>query len=215
MDDALGTTELLRRWHAGDRAAHADLLGRYRPFIEAEVRRRLGAELRGKAETQDFVQDALVEALRYAPRFQVENERVLRRLLSRLVENILRDRRDWFTAKRREMARERPLQQDSVLALDPPAAGVAPPDEEAERNETAARVRLALELLAEPDRRVLVLREWDGLDFTAIGERMGLAADAARMRFHRALVRLERVVCGLRAGELERLLDQDGEPHHE
>ena len=52
------------------------------------------------------------------------------------------------------------------------------------------------------DRDVIVLRQYDGLAFAEVAERVGLAENAARMRFQRALRRLARQVEQLRSGEL-------------
>lgn len=208
MDERTVASTLFDRWHQGDEKALAELLSRNLLWIEAQVSRRLGAELRGKAETQDFVQDALLEALRYTPRFKVENEAVFRKLLLRIIENVLCDRHDWFTARRREMHRERPLVRDTVLQLDPPVQQVTAAGARAERREYEARVRLALELLDPEERRLVLRREWDGLEFAALGEELGISTDAARMRFHRTLVRLEALVCRIGRGELEQCLDE-------
>ncbi len=207
LDERAETRELLARWHDGERAALDELLRRHLPWIEEQVSRRLGSALRAKAETQDFVQDAVIEALRYAPRFSVANEAVFRRILLRIIRNVLCDRHDWFTARRREMSRERPLARDTVLDLDPPRERVPPPGGAAEQAELEARVRLALEFLSEEERRVVILRDWDGLEFGAIGDAAGVSADAARMRYHRALVRLTAHAERILSGELRPLLD--------
>jgi DNA-directed RNA polymerase specialized sigma24 family protein len=55
-----------------------------------------------------------------------------------------------------------------------------------------------------------MLRQWDGLSFGDVGERLGIAEDAARMRFQRALGRLARLVQRLRAGELQKVLAEGG-----
>jgi len=204
------TRELLRRWHDGDEQALAALVERDRSWIEGRVRRRLGARLRAKDETQDVVQDAVLELLRYAPRFTIENTGTFRRLMARIVENVLRDRHDWFTARRRAMSRERPLARDTVLALDPPVGDPPRPDEAAGNEEMAARVRLGLELLSEEDRRVVVRRDWDGWEFAAIAHEAGAGADAVRMRYHRALVKLSEIVDRIGAGGVDAIL-REGE----
>ena len=61
-------------------------------------------------------------------------------------------------------------------------------------------MRLALELLEPEDRQVLLLRQWQELEFAAVGARMGLSEDAARMRFQRALPKLAKKLEALRSG---------------
>jgi RNA polymerase sigma factor (sigma-70 family) len=109
------------------------------------------------------------------------------------------------------MHRERPLARDTVLELDPPVEQVAPADRRLEIEEEEARIRFALELLDPDDRHLILRREWDGLDFARIGEELSISPDAARMRFHRALLRLQQRVGELSTGRLSDFLpESDG-----
>lgn len=199
------TTLLLQRWHAGDEKALHELLAQHLPWIQIHVRQRLGAALRAKEETVDVVQDALVEFLRYGPRFEVSNEAHLRFLLSRVAENVLRDRHDYFTRLRRKAAREQPLGDDSVLVLDGAEREPTRPDAALERKQWKEWVRLALELMDPEEREIIVLRQWEELEFADIGERLGIGADAARMRFQRALPSLAEKIRRLQRGEIDTL----------
>jgi RNA polymerase sigma-70 factor (ECF subfamily) len=194
------TRALLHRWHAGERAALEQLLAEHIGWIHAQVEARLGPLLRARGETVDYVQNALVAALQYTPRFVTADRQQFRALLARIVENHLRDAHDHHRAVRRSPARERPPPTDSVLELDRPQLSTAGPPTAAGANEGAAWVRLALELLEPPDREVVLLRQWHGLEFAAIGERLGVTEDAARMRFQRALPKLAAEVVRLRSG---------------
>ncbi len=192
------TAELLRRWHDGDGEALEQLIQRDLPWIREHVKKRLGPLLRGKAETQDYVQDALVEFLRYGPRFLTEDRDRMRGLLARIIENVLRDRNDWFRAKRRAVSKERRMGSTMVLDLDRRAPTVARPSQEAIREEQEAWTRLALELLEPEDRDIITMRHWEGLSFAEIGERLGVGTDAARMRLNRALPKLAKRLVELR-----------------
>lgn len=200
------TIELLQRWHGGDRDALADLLARDLPWIRERVTRRLGTALKGKAESDDLVQDAMIEVLRYAPRFEISSRELFRGLLAQIVENVLRGRANWFNAQRRELARERPLPGDTVVNLDPPRDRVGTPSVAAGGAEEEARLRLALELLEPEDREILVLRQWRDLSFAEIAKELGIAEDAARMRFNRTLPKLASKMSLLRDGNIESLL---------
>lgn len=201
MDPAL-TAHLLERWHAGDKAALAALIERDLPWIRDYVSRRLGPVLRARGETQDYVQDAMIEVLRYGPRFVVADTRQFRALVARIVENVLRDQHDLHTAKKRGGGRVEALPSESVLRLDAAADSVTRPSEAAARDEMRAWMRLALELLEPDDRQVILLREFEGLQFDAIGERLGIGMTGARMRFARAIPRLADRMKQLRAGRL-------------
>ena len=153
-------------------------------------------------ETLDFVQEAVIDFMEYGPRFELANEKQLRALLARIVENNLRDENKRLHRKRRDIAREGKPASDTILKLDPAVASVATPSRIIDREERRAWVRLALELLDDEDRSTLYLREWDGLGFAEIGERLGIGESAARMRYHRALPKLAKKVGELREGGL-------------
>ena len=198
--DGSETLDLLQRWQAGDRAALDALIQRDLPWIRARVHHRLGALLRARGETEDYVQEAMLEVLHYGPKFASESLHRFRALLARIIENMLRDRNDWYRAKRRTISREQPLPSDSILDLDRPDRSVTRPSVDAGRRETESLVRLALELLEPDDRKVLLLRQWDELSFPEIATQMGIAPDAVRMRFRRALPKLAQKVAALRLG---------------
>lgn len=192
----------------GDRQALQRLLAEHLPWIEQHVRHRLSPAVRRDGETQDFVQEALVEVLRDGPRFAVENVAAFRGLLARIVENNLRDRMRHLHRDCRDLRRQRALPTDSVLQLDAPARGVTEPPVQAERNERAAWMRLALELLGPDDREVIRLREWQGMTFADIAGVLASTEEAVRKRYHRALPRLAEKFDLLRKGRWQATLDE-------
>jgi RNA polymerase sigma-70 factor (ECF subfamily) len=206
------TVDLLQRWHRGDRGALETLLRRELPWIERKVRARLGPRLRAKEETLDVVQEALLEFLEYGPRFLVAGRGQLRALLARIVENVLRARHDWYSAKRRALSRERPLPAESVVSLDGSVAHRASmgptPSAEVAAEEEAALVRLGLEVVDPADREVILLREWEGLSHAEVARKLGTSEDAARMRYTRALARLAGWIADLRRGSIEGRLEE-------
>lgn len=197
-DDA--TLELLQRWHRGDRAALEALVQRDLPFLRVRLRERLGEHLLQRAQFDDYLQDAVAEILAYSPRFLCGSAAAFRRLLAQIVENMLRDRHDFWARRRRDQAREQSLPDDSVLLLDARARTATSPSRAAVRNEEAALLRLAMDLLDPDDRAALVLREYEGLPFADVGARLGITENAARMRFQRALGRLAGELDALRRG---------------
>jgi RNA polymerase sigma-70 factor, ECF subfamily len=197
------TLVLLRRWHAGERAAIDVLLARDLPWIHDYVHARLGPLLRARGDTGDYVQGAALAALQYTPRFLTANREQFRALVARIVENHLRDAHDHHAAARRHPAQERQLPNDSVLDLDRSLHTDAQPPAVAARDEQEAWVRLALELLDPPDRQVLWLRQWQGLEFAAIARQLAVTEDAARMRFQRALPKLAQQLARLRHGPFD------------
>lgn len=208
-DDPVETKALLLRWFNGDREALNTLVERDLPWIRNRVRKRLGSFLRRKGETDDFVQEAMIDVLRYGPRFVVSDMGQFRALVARIVENVLRDQRDYFEAEKRKAGRERCLPADSVINLDARHRIIERPSQVAHRRERQELVRVALELLDEEDRDIIRLRQFGGKSFAEVSEVLGVSEDAARMRFNRALPRLAVRVKELRRGGLDTLLEDD------
>ncbi len=206
------TAELLLRWAQGDQTAIAVLVQQDATWIEAHVRRRLGAQLRQRVDTQDIVQNTLLTVLQTGPRFVCSERAHLRALLGRMVENAICAQANHATAGKRDMRREATGrvqgESGSVLLLDAKSASITQPGAAAERSEIRDWVRLALELLEADDRNVIMWREYEELSFAEVGARLGVAEDAARMRYARALPRLAKKLKVLRAGELDQLLQE-------
>ncbi len=204
------TLELLRRWHAGDAEALGELVAGEAAWITEHVQRRLGPVLRQRADTQDIVQQTMVDVLRSGPRFVVGDREHLRALLVRMVENVLRHQARHGQQQRRDVRREQPLQPaaasgESVLQLGIAGAGSGPATAAA-AGEQRDWVRLALELLDADDRDVIVWREFDGLPFVDIAQRLGLGEAHARVRFQRALPKLAAKLQLLQRGQIDQAL---------
>lgn len=206
MSLAPTTLELLRDWHNGNDQALDALIRRHLDWIRDYVHRRLGDHLRRRDDTQDMVQEAVIDVLQYGPRFEIGDEVCFRGLLARIVENNIRDRDRWNKRECRDPAREKSRLSDSILALDPAAGSVTQPIQQAARAETAEWIRLALELLEPTDRDVVLLRQWEGLGWQEICQRLGTSPNAARMRFERALPKLAGKVAELRGGRVREML---------
>lgn len=211
MDSNAGvsaTRELLLRWHQGDAEAMATLVQQEAEFVAAQVRKRLGRLLRRHNDTQDIVQATLLQALRSAPRFLVSDRDKLRGLLVRMVENAMHVQANQQLRLKRDIRREVPLDAspaDSVIDLDPAAPGTDPAGASA-RTEARDWVRLALELLHQDDRLVVLLRDYEELTFGEIAARLGLPEDTVRMRHRRAMPKLAMTLLKLKRGELGSLL---------
>lgn len=203
------TTSFLPNWQEGGPDRLEEVLKRHLPWIQRYVHRRLGNFHRRKADTGDIVQDAMVQFLRHGPRVLLKNDRQFRALLGRIVENVICDNYDWFTAQRRAVARERPLPPDTILNFDPPVGRVSTPSGIVQKHERIAWVRLALELLEPGLREIIVLRRWENLSFTEIGRRLDLSKATARRRYIDSVNRLIEMVSALQEGRLEAVLPAD------
>lgn len=201
------TTDLLDRWFEGDREALRELVARNWAWVKGKVRERLGDKMRQVGESDDFVQESMLDFMKYSPRFRVRGEGQFRALLARVVESAIRDQNDyWFRARRRALSQECPVSSDTVLDLAVGRRAVTPPDERTAQNEMDALLRLAVEMLGPDDRRVIVLRHWDDREFGEIAQELGITPDGARKRYERALPKLANILRGLKQGDLERAM---------
>jgi len=201
-EPADATPELLQRWHTGDTAALSALVHEHLPWLRVHVERRLGNFLRSRAETDDYLQEVVLDFLRDGPRFQVQSTAQLRALLARIVENTLRDRNDWFRAKRRFLGGDAALPTETVLQLDPALQRSTTPSRDAVRSEVRDWVRLGLELLEPEDRKILLEREYEDRSFVEIAADLGMTPNSVRMRWVRAVGRLAELLQELRAGRI-------------
>ncbi|MHC5066609.1 MAG: RNA polymerase sigma factor [Planctomycetota bacterium] len=195
------TVSYLRRWHSGDRSALDFLLERDMPWIREHVHSRLGRRLQKKAEAEDYLQDVLIEVLRYCPKFMVPGRKQFCALIGSIAESVLCNHADYFSARRRDMDRESNLPTDSVFDLGTGTLHGERPSEIAVRHEEEAALRIGLELLSPDDRRIVLLRDWDDVPYEDIGREFEISEDAARMRHKRALKKLLREIDALGAGE--------------
>jgi DNA-directed RNA polymerase specialized sigma24 family protein len=150
------------------------------------------------------VQDLMLRALDYAPRFRVANRAQFRALMSRMLANLLVDRARCLGRQPSPMTLS---EVDARRArLDLTGGATAAPLAAAERQEQLGWIRLGLEFLPLLERQLIRARTFDELDHAAVGARLGLSADACRMRVQRAMLRLAGVVQRLQQGQLEALL---------
>lgn len=198
--------------HADERYAMPEevenLLKQHLPWIQSYVHHKLGDHWRAKADTGDIVQEAMIQFLRYGPRVKIDSEKQFRALLCRIIENVVCDQYDWFTAHRRSMARERPLPRDTVLNLDPPQGRVDTPSQIVQQQEDEAWLRLGLELLEPKNREVIILHKWEGRSFSQIAEKLGIAKSVARRRYLRSIDLLIETINELQAGRLEAVIGE-------
>lgn len=190
-ESGAGTAELVRRWCEGDKEALGQLLREHGLWIRGRIRRRLGGKLRRKLESQDVLQTACTSLLSAPRDYEVQTDAQFRALIGQYVENVIRGMDDWFRAKRRDMDREQDLSAPGGGTEEWAHARVAAdPSERVEAGERRELLRLALRTLAPHDRRVIELREFEGLSFREVGRQLEKSEGAACMAHKRAVARL-------------------------
>jgi len=163
--------------------------------VLAAVRARLGAELRGKLESWDVVQDALLASLKNVQSFNQTSEGAFLNWLAKVVENRIRDQLDFFRADKRDHRLERPLagprSAESSAPLDiPERSGVPTPSQFLVLSEDLARLEKAMDQLPEESRELIVAVKIEGRTYDEIAQDLGKSPDAVRMQVKRALLAL-------------------------
>lgn len=184
-DNSPETTQtLVRRAVDGDREAADLLFARCAPAISRWAHGRLPRWARDIADTNDLVQDTLLQTLRNLPRFECRGEGALHAYLRQIVMNRIREE------LRRQARRPGKDPLDSGLQDDG-----ASPLEAAIGQEAVERYESALATLGADEREAIVARLELGLTHQEIAEALGKpSADAARMAVARAMVQLARAM---------------------
>ncbi len=171
------------------------LLESYRNYLRFLASTAVGADLRGKAEPSDLVQEVLLKAHRHFGQFRGDTEAELAGWLRRTLARTLSDfaRRFRKTAAR-QVGRERSLEallDDSSQALERLlVADGDTPSGDAQRRELRGVLADALAELSADQREVLVLRSLEERSWDEVALKMGRTAGAVRLLWVRALKRL-------------------------
>jgi RNA polymerase sigma-70 factor (ECF subfamily) len=166
----------------------------FRPYLRVLAQVHLDARLRGKLDPSDVVQQTLLRACVGFDQLRAREPGVvaawLRKVLARTLADAARD----LERARRDVGRERSLQQaldQSSSALEALlAADQSSPSERAERNEQLLRLADALCALPEDTREAVVLKHCKGWTLAQIGEHLGRTPSAVASLLHRGLKQL-------------------------
>jgi RNA polymerase sigma-70 factor (ECF subfamily) len=174
------TADLLQRARLGDAEAINQLFARYLPTLRRWARGRLPQWTRDLRDTDDLVQETLVQTLKHLGTFEPRHEGALQAYLRQALVNRVRD----------EVRRTGRHGVRGPIDDDHEAPGPSPL-EEAIGQEALARYEIALARLRPEEREVIIARVELGQSYQQIAVAHGKAsADAARMAVTRALVRL-------------------------
>ena len=177
---AESSLDLLERARSGDAAALDALITRYLPRMRRWASGRLPFWARDLADTQDLVQETVIQAFRHLERFEIRGEGALQAYLRQALLNRIR-------SEIRRVSR-RPVVSD----LDPNIEDDSPsPLEAAIGRRAVERYEAALSQLRATDREAIIGRIELGLTHEELATALGKpSANAARMAVERALFRL-------------------------
>lgn len=190
------TRDLVTQAQRGDAESLNTLFAQYYGTMVDLARRRLGPRLRIKEEADDLAQTTFREATRDFFQYEYRGDGSFLRWLVQILQNKIRDRAEYYAASKRDVSRERPV--EDVRPNEGPDSGrYETPSEDlsvtrlVQRTEELQILKDALEELSADHRTAITLVFFQGLSLRQAGERMGgRTEDAVRMLLRRAEARL-------------------------
>ncbi|HPQ70467.1 MAG TPA: sigma-70 family RNA polymerase sigma factor [bacterium] len=181
---------LIVRFNDGDRQAFEELVIRYQQRIYNTALRFLRVD----DEAQEVTQEIFIKVYHALPEFRGESKfsTWLYQVAMNHCKNKLKylKRRHYYTSDSMEQAIET---QDGEMSRQF-ASEDPDPQQEAQSRETQEKVRAAINLLADDQREVIVLRELQGLSYEEIADITGQALGTVKSRIHRARLELARLL---------------------
>ena len=157
-----------------------------RPYLKYLVRSVMGDQLSRQTDPSSVIQRGFLAAYENRSQLRSTDKETFRRWLRSIVQREALNVVDYYNRQQRDVRREQPLAVDPSerarsVASSPDPAAIAI------RREQAIRVMATLEKLQESHRTVIELRNFDGLAFEEVAERMGKSPAAVRQLWVRAV----------------------------
>jgi len=190
---------LVNRYLKGDQTALGELLARHQNMLFNTVLRMVS----NRDDAAEVTQDAMMRVVQNIDRFRQDSK--FTTWATRIAMNCAISR-----LRRRKLRRmpslDTPMGHDedagpmiSRLAAD---EGLDPADRVA-FNDRVELVHQAIELLDEPFRSVLVLRDINGMEYAQIAETLDIAKGTVKSRLFRARLAMREIVLEIESGERE------------
>ena len=176
-EDRRVITEVLN----GDSAAYAELVERYQHRLLGLLIHACGC----RELAEDMAQEAFVRAYRKLDLFSGDSQFFT--WLARIAMNLL------ASDRRKKRLENQTSREGFEVAMDS-VGDEARPDELAELNETQRCVRQALDMLDHDRRTLILLRDFDGMDYAEIARALDLPIGTVRSRLHRARLELKSIL---------------------
>lgn len=174
------------------------LLDQFRHYLHLLARLQLGPRLKSKLDASDIVQQTLLEAHLKRDQFRGSTDAECAAWLRQMLVHNLADALRAFGQARRDVARERSLQdavESSSMRLESwLAADQSSPSEQVERQERALLLANALAALPEAQREALVLQHWQGWSLDEIGQHLGKSRVAVAGLIKRGIMQLRQLL---------------------
>jgi RNA polymerase sigma-70 factor (ECF subfamily) len=191
---SLSDEALVKAAQRGDMRAFEELVSRHSDKVYA----RAFSMMRSEDEALDLSQEAWVKGWQRLKQFQGDSSFVT--WMTRIVINLCLD----------QLRKQKRQRTDSIEGMDEESGGVerqmpvmvVNPTEGLERSELRARIDRALNQLSHEHRTVLVLHEFEDLEYKEIAKRMACSIGTVMSRLFYARRKMAVLLAGLKREEL-------------
>ena len=195
------TQHLLNAAHQGDASAAGQLLNRHRDALRRMVEMRLDRRIQQRVDASDIVQEVMIEANRRLRTYLEDPSMPFHLWLRQMARDRIIDahRRHRVSGKRsvdREQAMtaggtlDRSTVELAAQLCDPEMTPAAA----ATMEELQRRFQIAIELMEDHDREIVLMRHFEQLSNQDVARSLGLTEPAASMRYLRAMRRLRKLL---------------------
>ena len=193
------TLELVRKAQDGDKEALNRLFDRYYERVRRSVRVRLGRGLRNRLESGDVLQLVFAKAFQKFDQFEMRNEGALLNWLSEIAVGQIHDEADKSKAAKRKhegailsVHGDDDAGEGNAVQLEGDVTG---PLDTVQKRESRSAVDECMDALQEHYREVILLRDYDGMEWKDIARKLGKNTDSAARELHsRAMLALSRLL---------------------
>jgi len=189
--NATSTFGLVERVRAGDEAAFTALFQKYSGRLAVLIRYKLSAEMRGRFDVEDLLQETFFYASRHLADFSYQRPGSFMSWLARIADHTIVD-----AVRRRQR-----LKRSPEVPARPQAGGEMPAAEPVDpttpsrilaRKEKYEQAVAILDRLPDDYRTVILLAKLEGLSSQEIADRMGRTRAAVAVLLHRATQQLRK-----------------------
>ena len=173
-------TEIIERVLAGETERYAELVNRYQARLLGLLWHACGT----RELAEDIGQEAFLRAYRKLDLFAGQSQ--FYTWLARIAMNLL------ASHKRKRQFETQSTREGFDVAVDS-VGDQSDPSQRMELSETQRCVRAAIDLLDEERRIVILLRDFDGMDYSAISQTLDVPVGTVRSRLHRARAELRQI----------------------
>lgn len=197
---------LIWRARSGNNMAFGQLTQMYYNYLLLFSRVQMDTFIQGKADPSDLVQETFLQAQQCFDQFRGTTEGELLSWLRRiLVSRLAKLIRYYYGTQRRDLRLERTLGRDlerSSWAAESLAAPGSSPSEHATHREQSVIVCDALQKLPADYRDVIILRNFQELNFAEVARRMKRSEGAVKKLWARALNVLQNAIKDITDGDV-------------